>query len=81
VNDKGALPEIVHQTGGGLIYQDANELVGAMENLRTRPELRRSLGQRGFEGYMNHYTEEHHLQAYFDLIGELQNQRQLQEAG
>lgn len=78
VNKIGALPEIV-QGGGGLLYQTTDELRQAMERLRTQPELRRTMGEQGYENYTSHYTEEQHLTTYFELLRELRELRELQK--
>lgn len=67
----GALPEIVEQSGGGLVYDDVRGLAHAMETLRSNPELRRSLGNRGYEAYRRYWTPEAHLRQYFSLIREI----------
>jgi glycosyltransferase involved in cell wall biosynthesis len=76
VNDVGALPEVVRIGGGGLIYRSTTELVEAMEILRTQPDRRQALGEQGYHSYQNHFTEERHLKAYYDLIEELSAIRQ-----
>ena len=68
VNNLGALPEIVEQSGGGFIYDDQESLVKAMETLRTNPGLRKELGNRGYEAYYKYWTPEAYLPQYFDLI-------------
>ena len=40
VHDLGALPELVADSGGGLVYRTPNELVAAVERLRTDTTLR-----------------------------------------
>jgi glycosyltransferase involved in cell wall biosynthesis len=76
VNDVGALPEVVRAGGGGLIYRSTNELLDALETLRTQPEVRRTLGEQGYQSYQDRYTEEHHLKAYYNMIDELSAARQ-----
>ena len=57
VHDLGALPEVVEEAGGGLVYRTQAELLGALELLATdttrRDELGRSVAadryQRPFE--------------------------------
>lgn len=71
VHGVGALPEIVRTGGGGLVYRTNEELVSAMETVRTQPDLRHRLGEQGYQSYLDHYTEERHLNMYYDLIGEL----------
>lgn len=70
VRDLGGLPEVVRESGGGLVYRLDNELVPLMESLRTNPALRCELGQRGFTAYKRNWSEEPHLAAYFAAIAE-----------
>jgi glycosyltransferase involved in cell wall biosynthesis len=71
VHNLGALPEIVQQSGGGLVYSDATGLVDALRALRPDTALRRSLGERGYEAYRRYWTPEVHLRQYFGLIRDI----------
>ncbi len=75
VHDIGALPEVVTTTGGGLIYRTPAELREAVERLRTEPGLRRELGEQGYRGYLEHYTEAPHLRQYYALIDQIERRR------
>lgn len=68
--DEGAVPELLHESGAGFTYHDERELVEAMEALRRDPELRRQLGERGYQGYLERWSVEPHLRAYFEAIEE-----------
>ncbi len=68
VNNLGALPEVVQETGGGLIYNSATELRGHLERLARDPELRAALGERGQRSVVEHYSPEAHLRRYEGLI-------------
>ena len=74
VHNLGALPEVV-QVGGGLVYRTNEELLNAMELLRTQPDLRNQLSQQGYRNFLENYTEEQHLSRYFQLIQRFQNSR------
>jgi len=56
--DAGAFPEIVRETGGGIIYDpDApNGLKDALLQLLRHPEQRHALGQRGREAVLDRFT-------------------------
>ena len=41
-----------------------------MESLRSNPGLRAELGERGYRAYLDRWSPEAHLRAYFDLIDE-----------
>jgi glycosyltransferase involved in cell wall biosynthesis len=65
---RGGLAELMGQSGGGFTYRTATELVEAMETLRLQPELRDELGARGRAAWLARWSEEPHLEAYFDAI-------------
>lgn len=69
--DLGPLPDIVAQSGGGLVYRDTRGLVDAMERLRTDAALRQQLGKAGYQAYRERWTEEAHLERYLGLIAEI----------
>ncbi|MEO8042854.1 MAG: glycosyltransferase, partial [Acidobacteriota bacterium] len=75
VNNLGALPEVVEDSGGGFIYENAEQLEEAMNKLASDPDLRRKLGDNGHAAYTKYWNEEAHLEKYLDLIEELQMQR------
>ena len=64
----GGLQEVVEESGGGFVYQSNEELLAAMERLRTQAPLRNELGERGHHTYLERWTEEAHLHQYFALI-------------
>jgi glycosyltransferase involved in cell wall biosynthesis len=68
VNNLGALPEVVEDSGGGFVYRAPEELRAAMRRLATEPELRREQGSRGYEAFCRYWTTEPHLDLYFRLI-------------
>ena len=70
VRQLGGLPEAIEDSGGGFTFATDSELIEAMEALRTQPELRRGLGERGYRGVLEHWTAEPHLRRYFDIIDE-----------
>jgi glycosyltransferase involved in cell wall biosynthesis len=75
VHRLGALQEVVEESEGGLSYKTAEELLSAMERLRTDEKLRRTLGEQGFKKYLERWSEEAHLKAYFQLLEETAQQK------
>ncbi|MBZ0299516.1 MAG: glycosyltransferase family 4 protein, partial [Anaerolineae bacterium] len=75
VHNLGALPEVV-KDGGGLTYDTPEELVRALEIMRTQPDFRNQLGEQGYQLYMSHYSETRHLNSYYDLIAEMKTMRE-----
>ncbi len=66
--DLGPLPEVINESGGGLLFRDDAGLLAAVNRLARQPELRDELSRRGYEGFLAHWTREAHLQRYFELI-------------
>jgi glycosyltransferase involved in cell wall biosynthesis len=71
----GGLPEAVDDSGGGYTFTTDDELVEAMEALRTQPDLRRDLGERGYRGLLEYWTTEPHLRRYFETIHDVRGLR------
>jgi len=69
-HDLGALTEVTEQSQGGLLYRSPEELLAAMERLRTDAALRREMGKRGYQAYGQRWTERAHLEAYFQILEE-----------
>lgn len=75
VNDLGALPEVVKDSGGGFIYRDRAELETAMRNLAEDSELRHNLGMKGYFAFLRYWNEKAHLERYLDVVNELLEKR------
>lgn len=68
--DLGALPEIVHDSGGGIVYRNDEELITAMRLIATSPALRFELGEKGYRAFVQLWSKEAHLRLYFDFLQE-----------
>ena len=68
VHRLGGLQEVAEESNGGFSYQTPEELVTAMERLRADEELRRTMGEQGFKRYLERWSEDAHLQTYFELL-------------
>jgi Glycosyltransferase len=75
VNNLGALPEVVEDSGGGYIYESREELTAAMHKLAENPRLRARLGANGYEAFLKYWNEKAHLRLYLGLIDELRAKR------
>jgi glycosyltransferase involved in cell wall biosynthesis len=64
----GGIPEMIQESGGGVVYDTEEELVAAMDRLLAEPRTRRELGMRGYEAYRRKWTEDAHVAAYLELI-------------
>ena len=71
VRNLGAMPEMIEESGGGLVYDTDAELVAAMDSLLIDASRRRELGLQGHQAYLRNWTTEVHLQHYFALIREI----------
>jgi glycosyltransferase involved in cell wall biosynthesis len=68
VRDRGALPEVIQESGGGFVYRTDAELLDAIARLAGSPELRAELGENGYRAVVEKWSKEAHLRAYFDLL-------------
>ena len=68
VNDLGALPEVVQDSDGGIIYKTEQELISAINMLAGDPEKRNEFGENGRRAYLKYWCEEPHLEMYMKLI-------------
>jgi glycosyltransferase involved in cell wall biosynthesis len=75
VNNLGALPEVVEDSGGGFIYENKNELIAAMDKIAKNPSLRKKLGENGYDAYLKYWNEEAHLERYLGVIETLRSKR------
>ena len=64
----GALEEVARISEGALLFDDADELVAAIESLQREPALARRLGERGYETFTRLWTREAHLERYFSCL-------------
>lgn len=79
VNNLGALPEVVQESGGGLIYNSPVEIPSALDALASDRPYRDGLGNKGYEAYLKYWTEENHLEKYFKVIQTIQQRKQMEE--
>jgi glycosyltransferase involved in cell wall biosynthesis len=75
VRDRGALPELVELTGGGLRYRSEDELIDAMHRLRSDSALRDQLGQKARRAQQELLSERAYVDGYEALVAELAARR------
>lgn len=68
VRDLGGMPEAVEDSDGGFVFRTDQELVQAMNRLQESPDLRRSLGENGYAAYLKFWSDDVHLNRYFEII-------------
>ena len=73
--DIGALSELVRDSGGGMLYRDTQEVSKIMDLLQTDPNLRNSLGLKGYHAYLEQWTEDRYLDRYLGLISETMSKK------
>ncbi len=71
VNDLGALPEVIEDSGGGFVYRDRAGLIDAIDTLASNSAIRRELGEKGHEAFMKFWNEDAHIRMYLDQVEEL----------
>jgi glycosyltransferase involved in cell wall biosynthesis len=79
VRDAGGAPEAVQASGAGFVYRSQPELQEALQRLATDQELRRQLGRQARAAYRAHYTKDHYLDRFLNIVREIQ-QAKLQPA-
>jgi glycosyltransferase involved in cell wall biosynthesis len=71
----GAIPEIIEESGGGLLYDTDTELQAAIQKLLTDASHRQLLGLRGYQAYLRNWTADAHVERYLKLIGQIATAR------
>ena len=71
----GAVGELAEASGGGIVYRNQDEMIAAMERLRTNRPLRDELANRGYTAFVERWSEGPHVQAYMDAIAEARERR------
>ena len=66
--DLGGLSEVVEESQGGFLYRSDEQLLAAMERLRTDPALRRQMGELGYQKYRERWNENAHMEIYFQVL-------------
>ncbi len=66
--DIGPLPEVVRESGGGILFRDDAEWIEGARRLAGDLPLRNELGNRGYDAFLARWTREAHLEQYVDLI-------------
>lgn len=64
----GSMPEIIEESGGGLIYETDEDLVAAMDCLVANPSYRDKLGESGYAALEEKWKPEAYLDQYFAII-------------
>lgn len=71
----GPLPEVVEQSGAGLLFETTDELDRALRRLAGDPRLRERLGDAGRQAFRDRWSDRVVLEQYFALIEGLARER------
>ena len=69
------MPEIIEESGGGLVYDTDDQLIGALDRLLGDAPYRDLLSQRAYRALQEKWTADAYLEKYLGLIGEIQESR------
>jgi glycosyltransferase involved in cell wall biosynthesis len=75
VNNLGALPEVIEDSGGGIVYKDDESLERALMSLAGDESARSTLGKSGFEAFNEYWNEVAHLNKYLGLVAGLRREK------
>jgi glycosyltransferase involved in cell wall biosynthesis len=67
VHHRGALPELINASGGGITYSTDKELVSSMRRLSDDDDFRQHLGKMGYEAAKTKWSEDAHVERYLTL--------------
>lgn len=71
----GPYPEIVNESGGGLLFDDNQTLNFALKSISEDPKIARSMGDKAYLAYCENWTESVAMQKYFDVISNVTRQK------
>ena len=64
----GPFPEIVEASGGGELFESADELRSALRRIQSDPDHRERLAQNGWNAYRRRWTERAVVPRYLELV-------------
>ena len=64
----GPFPEILQRSGAGLLFETEAELRAAMHRFQEEPELRRELGARAVQAFIDHWSESAVMPRYLEVV-------------
>jgi len=74
-HDLGGLPEIVEDSGGGIVYRTDEALVAALRRIVDEPALRLEMGHKGARAVTERWSRDAHLARYLNLIDAAKGKR------
>jgi glycosyltransferase involved in cell wall biosynthesis len=76
VRNRGGMPKIIEESGGGFVFNTEKELLDTMEQLVGDLNLREKIGRRGYEALQQKWSADLHIQRYLELVGQITARRQ-----
>jgi len=64
----GPFPEIIERAGGGFLFGNNEELVGAMRRIQADPGLRARLAQEAAQAFREHWSEDAIIPRYLAVV-------------
>jgi glycosyltransferase involved in cell wall biosynthesis len=71
VRNRGAMPKLIDESGGGFVFNTDQELLEAMDRLVCDPDLRQRIGGRGYAALRQKWRADTHIQRYMELIEQI----------
>lgn len=68
VRNIGGMPNIIEESGGGVVYDTDDELLSALDRFMEEPALRNELGRRGYAALRQKWTADAHIPRYIGHI-------------
>ena len=78
VRNRGALPEYIARSGGGMLFENSAELLDKMHLLLRKPHIAKRMGSRGVREWRSYWSESNHVALYIDLIRSMQLKKDIQ---
>jgi glycosyltransferase involved in cell wall biosynthesis len=73
----GPFPEIVDKATAGYLFTSSEELEAAMRLLQGNADWRNALGERGYEAYRAHWSDEAVVPQFLDIVASAARRRSL----
>ena len=71
VRNRGGMPKIIEESGGGFVFDTEKDLVNAMDQLLGNQNLRQEAGRRGYEALQQKWSADLHIQRYLELVEQI----------
>ncbi|HYN05832.1 MAG TPA: glycosyltransferase family 4 protein [Vicinamibacterales bacterium] len=76
----GSFPEIIERSGGGILFDSTEGLLHEMQALLGAPDRRTVLGQKGYNAYVQHWSESAVVPQYLSILEETRWRRSTKQS-